>query len=509
MTNFARSFSKSFTSEFARDFHDSGIITSPIRVVVFGDSITGATSTNSTDNGTAYNVTGITRAASAVVTENGSISTTAGDTMYTHSNKGIVEINNRQAVASAGSATTATLPIDSSAFTAWTADGKIYRRNNAVISNLAQGAFTACNAIMGQRFIFTHENNRGIGGDTTTTLNARKAISLAGNGFQDTYGLVIYMAGTNDIGTTVTTPASLATMQANDLAIIDYVTNTLGKIIVLGDVPPVTANDATQIQRRRDLNAWRDTLASSKVIRWKYWDDVANPDGTCKTGLFYDDVHFNPKGGHIAGRVMAIALRQRYGNGEGFRLRSTNLLTNPFFTGTGGTLSGVGATNNGIATGWTIETSGTGAAGTKVLSKDADGYQDSTVNYGSGLSTGERVSPRQDVLAASLVVGQYYTCEALIRIPAGSGQWYDASLELRNQSTGRAFDYARRNDDPLAIAEIIQDGGWLHLKTQPSMFLATDTLLRPRINMTHKCDLLAGSGTMKLAACQLYPSEYS
>jgi hypothetical protein len=100
MTNFAKSFSSSFTSDFARDFHDSGIITSPIRVVVFSDSIGGASSTNSTDNGTAYNITGITKASNAVVTESGSISTTAGDTMFVHSNQEMTQINEFLGVAS-------------------------------------------------------------------------------------------------------------------------------------------------------------------------------------------------------------------------------------------------------------------------------------------------------------------------------------------------------------------------------------------------------------------------
>jgi lysophospholipase L1-like esterase len=506
MTNFAKSFSKSFTSGFARDFHNSNVIASPIRVVVFSDSIGGASSTNSTDNGTAYNITGITKAASAVVTESGSISTSAGDTMFVHSVNGMTEINESLSVASAGDATTATLPINSTAFSNYVSGGKIYRLNNAVISNLAQGLISPVNALMGQRFIYTHQLNRGIGGNTTTELASRMIACLERVDFD----LLEFMGATNDIGTASgVSPAALATIQANVQTVINYVTITRGKKILIHTVPPVTDNTPTQIQRRRDYNAWLRTIASSSVIICDSWDTLANPDGTCKTGLFYDDVHPNPRGGHLIGRNQRNVLQPIYGTGEGFRLRSSNLLVNPFFTGTGGTLSGVGATNNGIATGWTVETSGTGAAGTKVLSKDANGYQDFTVNYGSGLSTGERVSPRQDVLAASLAVGQYYTCEALMRIPAGSGQWYDASLELRNQSTGFAFDYARRNDDPLAIAEIIQDGGWLHLKTQPLMFLSGWTLLRPRINMTHKCDLLAGSGTMKLAACQLYPSEYS
>ncbi len=511
MSNFSRDLTSGFASSFSSNLNLGGLITSPIRVVVFGDSITGATSTNSTDNGTAYNITGITKASSAVVTENSSISTTAGDTMYIHSAKGMVEINNRQAAASAGNATTATLPINSTAFTTWTADGKIYRRNNAVISNLAQGAFTACNALMGQRFIFTHENNRGIGGDTTTTLNARKAISLAGNGFESTYDLVIFMAGTNDIGTSSgATPADLSTMMTNVMAIKTYVTQTLGKRLVIGTVPPVDDNTATQIQRRKDYNAWIRSLADSMTIIWDYWDAVTDSaTNDWRSGYAYDGVHPNPLGGHIMGARLRDALVPHYGNSSGFVLRSTNLLGNPFFTGSGGSLSGVGATNNGIADGWTVETAGTGAAGTKVLSKDADGYQQFVGNYGSGLSTGERISLRQDIAAASLVVGTYYTCEALIRITEGTGTWYEASLELRNNSSGFGFDYARRGTDPLAIASIIADGGWLHLKTQPIPFLTGWTALRPRINMTHKCDTAAGTGTMKIAACQIYPSEYS
>jgi lysophospholipase L1-like esterase len=477
---------------------------------VFGDSITGATSTNNTDNGTAYNITGITKASSAVISESSSLSTTSGDTMYIHSTKGMTEINNRQSTASATSSTTVTVPINSTAFTTWTADGKVYRRNNAVITNLSQGPFTACNALMGQRFIFTHENNRGIGGDTTTTLNARKAISLAGNGFESTYDLVIFMAGTNDIGTTVIVPAALATLQSNVSAIKTYVTQTLNKTLVIGTVPPADDNDATQIQRRKDYNAWVRTLADSKTIIWDYWDSV-NDSGTdnWKSGYSYDGVHPNPFGGHIMGARLRDALVPYYGTSSGFVLRSSNLMLNPLMTGTGGSLSGVGATNNGVATSWTVETSGTGAAGTKTLSKDANGYQQFVANYGSGLSTGERISARQDVASGSLSIGTYYTCEALIQITAGTGEWYEASLELRNNSSGFGFDYARRNTDPLAIDSIISDGGWLHLKTQPIQFLTGWTALRPRINMTHKCDVAVGTGTMKIAACQLYPSEYS
>lgn len=487
------------------------VITAPIRVLIIGDSITGATSTNSTDNGTAYNITGITKASSAVISENSSLSTTTGDTMYIHSVKGMVEINNRQAIASATSSTTVTVPIDSTGFNTWTEDGKVYRRNNAVISNLAQGAFTCANALMGQRFIFTHEYNRGIGGDTTTELELRKEVSLSGNGFEDTYDLVVFMAGTNDIGVNSgVTPASLATLQANITSIVNYVTITLGKTMVLGTVPPVDDNTATQIQRRKDYNAWVRTLASNKVIIWDYWDAVTD-SGTddWKSGYAYDGVHPNPFGSHIMGMRLRDALVPYYGRSSGFVLRSTNLLTNPFFTGTGGTLSGAGATNNGIATGWTVETSGTGAAGTKTLSKDSNDRQRFVANYGSGLSTGERISARQDVAAENLIVGQYYTCEALYQIVEGSGTWYEASLELRNNSSGFGFDYARRSNDPLAISSIIADGGYLHLKTQPIMFLSGWTALRPRTNMTHKCNVAAGTGDIRLVACQLYPSEYA
>lgn len=476
----------------------------PKHIVFFGDSIAGAASTNSTGKGTAYNITGITNAASAVVTENGAtLSSTAGDEMFIHSCLGMTEINEQTLIASAGSATTVTLPIDSTAVGTFTGGGMIYRKNNAVFSNLAQGIMGPVNNIMGQRFIFDHSLNRGVGGNTTTDMNNRKEVALGNLNFD----IAALSCVTNDIGTSSgATPVALSTIQANTLSIVNYVTVTLGKAIILLECPPADDQTATQIQRRKDYNTWIATLEAHNVMIARFYNNVADGSDNWIAGASYDGVHPAPIGSVLIAFGIRDAVKPKYGMGDGFILQANNKLLNPYMTGTGGTLSGAGATNNGIATSWTVETAGTGAAGTKVLSKNSNDNQRFATSHGSGLSTGERVSSRQDVLAAELIVNRYYVAEAWVQIVSGSGTWYEASLEMRNNSSGFAFDNARRNYDPLAISQLIADesAGFLHLKTQPTKFLTGWTFLRPRCNMTFKCDAGAATGTMDILAQQLY-----
>ncbi len=482
-----------------------GVITAPIKVLVFGDSILGAASTNFTDSGTSFGITGITRANPAVVSEtNSNLSATSGDIVYIHSNSGMTQINDAEYNVTAGTSSSATLSLNSSAYSAWTSGGKIYKRNGADIYNYVNGIIGFVNALTGQRYQWYHDRNRAIGGNSITEMNARKEACLNPIDFD----LAVVMGGTNDVGTTSgATPASLSTMTTQMTAIIQYITVTLGKTMVLGTVPPVDDNTATQKQRRLDYNAWVRTQASNKVIIWDYYDTIASGDNWIST-YAYDGVHPAGPGGWWMAKDMVEVLNPIYGTGS-FTLNSNNLVTNPYLTGTGGSISGTAITNNGIASGWTANSSGTSVATTRTVSKDSDDKQVLTCNFGSGLSTAERLSIQQTIAGSAVTDNKYVVAEALVQVTAGTGMWYELCLRLQNQSGVRGIDLSRRaTTEALQLSSIIStNSGILHLKTQPIMKLSTWTSIIPRIDMTFNCSSEAGSGSMKVLACEVYPVD--
>lgn len=478
---------------------------SPIKLLVFGDSILGASSTNFRDNGTSFGITGITRANPAVVSENNSnLSAVNGDIAYIHSVSGMTQINDREYNVTAGTSSSATLDLDSSAFSAYSTRGKIYTRNGADIYNYVNGMIGFINALSGQRYQWYHDRNRAIGGNSITEMNTRKTECLSSIDFD----VAIVMAGTNDIGvSSASTPASLSTMTTQMSQIIQYITVTLGKMMVLGTVPPVDDNTATQKQRRLDYNAWVRTQASSKVIIWDFYDTISSGDNWIPT-YAYDGIHPAGPGGWWMAKDFVNATAPYFGMGS-FMLNSNNLVTNPYLTGTGGSISGTAITNNGIASGWTANSAGTSVATTRTVSKDSNDKQVLTCNFGSALSTAERLSIQQTIAGSAVTDGKYVVAEALVQVTAGSGMWYELCLRLQNQSGVRGIDLSRRaTTEALQLSSIIgTNNGILHLKTQPIMKLSTWTSIVPRIDMTFNCASEAGTGTMKVLACEVYPVD--
>lgn len=480
----------------------SGIIpaqfnNAPQTLILIGDSITAASSTNSKDNGSSYTITAITQANPAVVTEGtSSYTAVAGEEVYLWGINGMTQLNNTaQIVTGAPTGTTIPLNVNATGFGAFVSQGKIFPRDNAVMSQLAQGFVSPMNMMLGQRFSWSHEYNRGIGGNSTAEINTRQARDLAGLAGS----IVVYMAGTND----ATAGTSAATIQANITSTITYVTVTLGLKMVLGTLPPRDTDTSGQKDVRDTVNAWIRTQGSSSVMIWDYYDAVANGSRNWKAGYAYDGVHPAPIGGFVMGQKLRDALYPIYGRGAGFVTNAGNLMTNPLMTGTGGSAGSAVITNNGIATSWTMESAGTGLAATRTVSKSAEGYQRFDVGYGSGLTTGERLSIRQDTAAPA--VGTYYVMEALVRLNSysGTGALYEVSAELRNNASAFGFDHSRRSNDPLATTEMISEG-WLHLKTPPVRYLTGWTALRPRLNLTAKCDTGTVNAQLDIAGIQVY-----
>ncbi len=471
----------------------ASVDSSPQTLVIFGDSITGASSSNSTSG--ASGISALTKANPGAVTKNGHGFST-DDSVYIWGVQGMTQVNNTVYTATNTGTNSFTIGADTQGFGIYTSGGTAYKTRGAVVSHLAQGYVSSLNMLSGQRYTFNHNLNRGIGGNSTTDMNNRKAIDLPGIGGT----LFVVMGGTNDISASVAN----GTIQSNLTAIIGYITGTLGKKAVLGTVPPRDADTSTMKDARESLNTWIRAQASANVIVWDYYADVTDPSTrNWKSGYSYDGIHPSPWGGFVMSQSLDQALGSVYGR-NGFSLNAGNLLANSGLAGTGGT---VGSNTIGsVAAGWTSETNT--ASGTKTLSKNGQDKQVMAVNYGSGLSTGERLSIRQSV-TSGLSIGTSYVAEAEIALDSfsGTGVWYEASIELRNQSSSFAVDNARRSFDTLAVTEMISASGSraLHLKTPALEYLSGWTELRLRINMTFKCDSGTAIAQMAVRNAQLYP----
>ncbi len=472
----------------------STIDASPQTLVIFGDSITGASSSNSAAG--AVGITGLTKANPGAVTKTGHGFST-GDSVYIWGVQGMTQVNNAVFTATSTGANGFTIGADTSAYGTYASGGTAYKSKGAVITYPAQGYVSGLNMLSGQRYAFNHNLNRGIGGNSTTDMNNRKAVDLPGLGAT----LIVVMGGTNDISASVAN----STIQSNLTSILSYITGTLGKKAVLGTVPPRDADTSTQKDARESLNAWIRAQGSTNVKIWDYYDAVTDPASrSWKSGYSYDGIHPSPLGGFFLSQKLEQALTPFYGRSAGFSLNAGNMLINPSLSGTGGTIGS--NTTGGVAAGWISETNT--ASGTKTLGKNGQDKQVMAVNYGSGLSTGERLSLRQSV-TSGLSVGTSYVAEAEITLDSfsGTGIWYEANIELRNQSASWAADNGRRSFDTLAIADLVSASGSraLHFKTPAIEYLAGWTELRLRVNMTFRCDTGTAAAQMTVKNAQLYP----
>lgn len=478
----------------------SVVDTSVIPLGTFGDSTAEAASTNSSS--TNY-ITNITRANPGVVTKN-THGFTTGDKVYHWGVQGMTQVNEQTYTVTVINANSYSIDVDTTNFSPYVANtwlgGKSYRRYNAVVSKNAQGPVSALGTITGQRFEYVHINNRGIGGSTSTDAINRMVTDLPVS-----LGLkaVIIKLPTNDAHAGV----SAATMYNNILQVVDRVVNTLGAYAILCNAPPYTGDATANKDNREAYNAMLAAYnGPDKLIKVDTYSVLVDPaTRDYKAGVSYDGVHLSPFGQMLEAQAIRDAIKPRLGDGAGFILRPNNLLLNPGMTGTGGTISS--GTSGSLADSWISDTNA--ATGTRTLSKNGAGKQVMAVNLASGLTTGERLSIRQDVAAANLVVGTRYVAEMECTIDnfSGSGIWYEADLELRNNASAFAFDHARRNTDTLNIPQLIAESQskTLLLRTLPVEFLSSWTYLRVRPNTGFNCVSGNALAQMTILNTQLYP----
>lgn len=205
--------------------------------------------------------------------------------------------------------------------------------------------------------------NGGITGQTTTQILARvqqDVIDLKP-------GYAHVLAGTNDMITGVT----FSTIQANLTAIYDAIQNA-GIRLIAGTIAPYSGATTTQLVTIERINNFIRSQALTRpgMIVADYHTALAGADGnwrtTGTTAYTGDGTHASTGGAMRMGKVLAEALTPHVpavnilptsnvdaiGNAGSFN--QPNLLTNPMFTGTAGTV-GTQATGQ-VADSWVIST---------------------------------------------------------------------------------------------------------------------------------------------------------
>lgn len=196
----------------------------------------------------------------------------------------------------------------------------------------ANGLFTWANALADARF--TVIKNSGVGGQNSAQILARFSTDVVAYAPR----AVVIMAGTNDPGTSAETIANLQSMYEQAAAARIYVYALA--------VPWAPGHTPEKLAKISEINAWIDSYASTRP--WiKYVDIYSAVEG--HTDYFRDSVHFNPRGAHAAGAVLAPYLAEW---GQPFVLPSAPvdsvrwvnddpLLTSEVVSFTHGTLSGM------------------------------------------------------------------------------------------------------------------------------------------------------------------------
>lgn len=238
--------------------------------------------------------------------------------------------------------------------------GSSVSQNNYTVTDLAGsgGVTSAWNAIgyairalvaLRWRVSF---RNAGVGGNTSAMMLARFATDVVAY----KPPIVIIEGSTNDPRTSVPS----ATTEANMLAMFQAAF-AAGCKVVTTTIPP--AGDTTTAQRQtvQATNMWLRDYARANpqnlaLVDW--WALLANPltDGY-KTGMSIDGIHPSSLGAFTLAQPMADAIARFLPPGPdplpSANVNDTsNLLTNPLLTGTGGTLLAGGTPSGSVADSW-------------------------------------------------------------------------------------------------------------------------------------------------------------
>lgn len=226
--------------------------------------------------------------------------------------------------------------------------------------------------------------NAGVFGEGSAAVLSRFAADVAAY----SPGWVVVMAGTNDIASSV----DAATIQATLASMLDKVRG-IGARAILSTIPPRNALSAAQRAVQVQVNRWirdqgRARLGVYVVDTWQALVDPATLG--ILASLSNDGIHPNGIGAARIGRLIAGVLNA-YAPAVDLLGHSTEdpllLSTNPYLTGTGGTL-GTGITG-AVATGWATGpiTSVTAAASKVVRTDGLPGeWQQFAVTAGTGLT---------------------------------------------------------------------------------------------------------------------------
>ena len=268
------------------------------------------------------------------------------------------------------------------------------------------GYFTWLNAYCGGAF--TCIGNYGVSGNTTTQMLARIEPALAARA-----GWVFVQGGVNDLST-----ATADQIIANLKTICAKFVQT-GAMVVLSGITPYTGYAGGYTTILAVNKALREYFSTSpNVIFVDTYAALVNPTdttGALAAGMSDDALHPSAKGARAYGQAIANAIAGRYSlvnylpssAADSYAIDSTSkqLLTNPLMSGTGGSVSGTGASgtlangwNGGTDTGTVTSVFAAGQARTDGIGVD----QQITI---SSAGSGAIVNMRQTGLASRVAIG--------------------------------------------------------------------------------------------------------
>lgn len=364
----------------------------------------------------------------------------------------------------------------------------------------AQGYMTMLNYVTDNRYDFQPSANLGVGGETLSEIEARITSLAALNP-----DIVFVLGGSNDV-TAATTAAAMQTSLGN---IRDYVIDTLGAVCVMLTIPPRTQVGGAALsgadQTKLDtVNAW--ILAQNKT--GLYTVDIYsalvstgtdNPDPT----YFKDEsgtlLHPNPAGGFVIGNTINTVLNPVYGDyTQGQWKTGTNLLSVSTTTGTGGTAD-ANVTNNGVATGFDIDSIGTADASFRTASKTAQDYQRLQLNVPSGNAAAEGMIYLMGTYTGGVVGDEGYL-EADLSIDEVTNV-DQIVLECREEGDNILFNiYHDCLDDQSAQPMPAAGEG---IARSPRFRLSSDTnkVIRPRL-------YIEGNATAQALSCDVVAKRF-
>ncbi len=323
--------------------------------------------------------------------------------------------------------------------------GDSITNNNSILVSGTEnyGAMTWALQHSRGRFRYSLTDNFGVPGDTSAQGLARIADVLASDA-----GTVVVGFGTNDRGLAAMTADQTI---ANLTSIRDQLLSA-GKVVVLKTPAPrgdstYTSNRLTGAQLAYHIRV-REWVLSNRGIRnvypvdtWVYLADPISSTGDIKLGYTHDGLHYLPVGAYYDGlaqaeqalnRILPLPSILATSNADQWSTDNLygNVLANPMFDGTGGTL-GTGGSGS-LAASWGGTSSSANTACTRTYSKvtAADGRLWQQCVLGGGPTTGEGAIDlmRQISLHTKVVAGD--VVEGLVEYEVDAGTTNVMSLQL-------------------------------------------------------------------------------